>query len=351
MKKLITAMSVLLLLCGCSDNNTERFAETVSETSQTTAETAAVTAAAEINVTTEKTTIEETAVTEQKYMENEEYLIGFLSYLQHKGFVKGEKNYFAFTQGNSFDQYDFMDGFKIDDYSYKHRGGGVYDVKLTCSDSTCELFPNGESYWVYGRGFFPAEREEKMHFSNDMLDMFDMLDMKDPLKTAFYAAVDFSFYTNAFETDEKFFGNFTVHSPHGFYHAYNPYMEKDELTGGVYPEEQIRAVKLLYNISIPIESFDYLKGDTDDGFTYTTENEKVFSYCWHGAGWNYYTFAGYEETDSEIKVIVDYYGDELYFYPVIESEYTFSKNADGSLTLQKVEKIFDKGYKLASGSV
>lgn len=369
MKKIAVILSALLLLGGCSSGDVGEIPSENSETFQTTAamttaETTAVTTTSETTVTTatettvttvETTVLSETAAEEttvtNPYMENEEYLIGFLSYLQHKGFVESEKNYFAFEQGNSFDQYDFMDDFKIDDYSYEHRGGGVYDVKLTCSDSTCELFPNGESNWVYGRGFFPAEREEKMQFSKDMLDMFDMRDMKDPLKTAFYAAVDFSFYTKAFEADEEFFEDFTIHSPHGFYHAYNPYMEKDELTGGVYPEEQIRAVKLLYNVSIPIESFDYLKGDTDDGFTYTTENEKVFSRCWHGAGWNYYTFAGYDENDDEIMVLVDYYGDEMYFYPVIESEYTFSKNADGSLTLQKVEKIFDKGYKLASGSV
>lgn len=364
MKKIFAvtaAIAVCLTFISCGGNNStpedtfaiEQYVKQASETAQTEV-TASVTTEKITEVTTAEKTFaatEETTVTEQEYMENEEYLIGFLSYLQHKGFVEGEKNYFAFEQGNSFDQYDFMDDFKIDGYSYEHRGGGVYDVKLTCSESTCELFPNGDSYWVYGRGFFPAEREEKMQFSKDMLDIFDTRDMKDTLKTAFYAAVDFSFYTKTFEADKEWFENYTKAGVHGFYHAYNPYMEKDELTESVYPEEQIRAVKLLYNISIPIESFDYLKGDTNDGFSYTNENERVFSRCWHGAGWNYYTFAGYEENDDEITVLVDYYGDEMYFYPVIESEYTFSKNEDGSITLQQVEKIFDKGYKLASGSV
>lgn len=73
--------------------------------------------------------------------------------------------------------------------------------------------------------------------------------------------------------------------------------------------------------------------------------------CSHGMSWLYDLPAGYEETEDEIKVTVDYYGDSLYFYPTIRSEYTFSKNEDGTITLQKVEKIFDRGYKPASDSI
>ena len=42
---------------------------------------------------------------------------------------------------------------------------------------------------------------------------------------------------------------------------------------------------------------------------------------------------------------------KLYFYPVLEVEYTFTKNADGTITLQGAEKIFDKGNELACGTV
>ena len=69
--------------------------------------------------------------------------------------------------------------------------------------------------------------------------------------------------------------------------------------------------------------------------------------CGHGGGFLYNELTGYEETDSEVKVTVDYYGDSLYFYPTLQSEYTFSKNEDGSITLQRVEKIFDRGYDIA----
>ncbi|MBD5139912.1 MAG: hypothetical protein HDT25_00635, partial [Ruminococcus sp.] len=62
-------------------------------------------------------------------------------------------------------------------------------------------------------------------------------------------------------------------------------------------------------------------------------------------------FAGYDETEDEVKVRVDYYGDELYLFVAVQSEYTFSKNADGTITLQKVEKIFDRGYKPARGTI
>ncbi|MCM1382469.1 MAG: hypothetical protein NC085_08565, partial [Muribaculaceae bacterium] len=309
-------------------------AETVTET-ETSAKISETTTTAETTESTIITTEETTTVTEREYMQGEERLLGFLSYLQHKGFADSE-HYFYFD-GADFSQYGFMDDFTLDGYSYTHRENGGYDVTLTCSDSTCEMFPNGNSYWVFGDGFFPAERESRIIAPHDI---YNMENITEQLKTAFYAAVDFSLCTNAFEADENWFANYTEADLHSFYHAYNPYMEQDGV-GGVYPEEYIRAVKKLYNITVRLESFERLP--KKDG--------KVYSGCGHGWCWLYYNFTGYEETDSEIKILVDYYGDSMYFYPVIESEYTFSKNDDGTITLQKVEKIFDTGYLPAGGSV
>lgn len=301
-------------------------------------ETEASAATAETAKAAESETESGTADTEPQIPEKEDYLIGFLSYLQNKGFAEDETNYFSFEQGEDFGEYDFMDDFTLDSYSYSLRDDGLYDVTLTCSESACDMFPNGNSYWVYGRGFYPAERENDITFPGDMDDA------DEPLKTAFFAAESFTLASGEFEADEDRLANYSGANIHSFYHAYNPYMEKDE-TGGVYPEEYIRAVKKLYNIDIPEDSFDYLYEDDP------IDDVKAFSLCYHGASWLYDTFAGYEETDSEIKVLVDYYGDSMYFYPVIESEYTFSKNDDGTITLQKVEKIFDNGYSYASGTV
>lgn len=362
MKKFISAVSVLLLLSGCKKSTeiqSGTAAETSSETSTQTAvqtekakesmktETSSA-ATPETAKTSETTAVEETAVSiERTYMENENLLLGFIAYLR-KTEQKPEE-YFVFEQGNSFDQYDFFYDFKIDGYSYQHRGDGSYNVELVCSESSCELFPDGVSYWYFRPGRFCRYEE----LENNILFNRDMEEADEPLKTAYFAAVDFSFYTDVYEADAEWFENYVSDSVHGFYHAYNPYMEKDEMTGGVYPEEHIRATKKLYNITIEPESFDYLydSENSDGGFYYFTDDKRVFSQCWHGAGWYYTSLETYGEEADEIKVTVNFYGDEMYLYTAIQSEYTFSKNGDGTITLQRVEKIFDSGYNPASGSV
>lgn len=101
-------------------------------------------------------------------------------------------------------------------------------------------------------------------------------------------------------------------------------------------DDFIKAVKKLYNVTV-FPDIDEYTGSV---------------YCaGHGGSWLYDDFVGYEENDGEIKIRVDYYGDELYLYAALQSEYTFSKNEDGTITLQRVEKIFDSGYKPAGGSI
>ena len=253
----------------------------------------------------------------------------------------GEKDFTYYDQGNRIDVYDFMKGFRADKCSYTKREDGNYDIVITCSESANEVFPEGDSYWILDeRAFYPAEKEGKIIFP---WDMYYYYDYGESLRTAFRAAGEFSLYTDVYEADKEWFNTYEHMNPHDFYHS-NPYMETDEYCG-VTVEEHIRATKQLYNITIPESAFDYLfeRGRVEDG--------KVFSGCGHGGTWNYTSLEGYEETDSELKITVDFYGDEYYFYPVIESEYTFSKNDDGTITLQKVEKIFDRGYEPASGTV
>lgn len=108
----------------------------------------------------------------------------------------------------------------------------------------------------------------------------------------------------------------------------------------MYPDEFIEAIEKLYNITLP-ENRNYK----------TDENGRIYAYCGHGGTWYYTSLAGYEETESTVKVTVNFYGDELYFYPVAQSDYSFSKNEDGTVTLQKVENIFDRGYELAVGTI
>ena len=339
MKKVFIAMAALLLLCGC-----EKGAEMPAEISETTQSVTATATAAEVATTSEtavttaaktKVTTAETTVKEQKYSAEEEFLIEFLDHLQ-----KGSDD--AWWNIN---KYDFMDDFKIDGYSYVHRGDEVYDVKLTCSESTCELFPNGDSYWVYDwkfdMRFIPKEKEESFLTRSSL-----RYEGEEPFRTAYCAAVDFTLFTDAFEADEEWFESYTDIDVHGFYHAYNPYLTGHNSEAHEYydvkPEEFSAAVKKLYNINMTTEQAQ-LMTDDESGF--------MLRSCGHGGAWYYDILAGYEETDTEIKVWVDYCGDYIYFYPVIESEYTFSKNADGTITLQKVEKIFDRGYEPARGSI
>ena len=339
------AIAICLTFISCGGNNslpentfaTEKYTEQASETAQTEV-TTSVTTEEITTVTTDKSTAaatDEVTVTEQEYSAEEECLIKFLDCLQNGSDEIWWTN----------NKYDFMDGFKIDSYSYVHRGDEVYDVKLTCSESNCELFPNGDSYWVYDwkfdMRFIPKEKEESFLTRTSL-----RYEGEEPFRTAYSAAVDFTLFTGAFEADEEWFESYTDIDVHGFYHAYNTYVVISDYTEkkfyDVTPEEFAAAVKKLYNINMTPEQA-CLMADDESGF--------MIKSCGHGGTWHYDILAGYEETEDEIKVRVDYCGDYIYFYPVIESEYTFSKNADDTITLQKVEKIFDRGYEPASGSI
>lgn len=372
MKKnfLYAILAASLLLCGCEKeqliDETETTKQTDIHTVQSTETTAAVTAEEPSKTTfeglaesTEKTSdtnaaeeestedAEENAAPAEEYTEGEEYLLNILGYLQGDDVNDEYEEIFSYT---GFSQYDFWDGFTLDGYSYVYRGDDIYDVTLICSDSICEMFPNGESEWYFkaymDSVFCPAELEEKIAKRNEMHLNYKKYHLRDDTaKNAYLAAADFSLYTKAFEADGEWFENYTDISSHGFYHAHNPNFvlydpEKDESLD-VTPEEFAAAVKKLYNINMTAEQARSMTDET--GF--------MRKDCSHGAGWLYDLPAGYEETEDEIKVTVDYYGDNLYFYPTIRSEYTFSKNEDGTITLQNVEKIFDRGYKPASDSI
>ena len=294
--------------------------------------------AADVNKSLEENGLTVTLEKERSCLINEDWLLSLMEYLE-SGCTT---SYYYLDQGCDFGQYDFMDDFTIDSYSYSwiYAYGG-YGVTLNCSDSTCEMFPNGESLWYFGNGMFcPWEKTEKLNSRYD--------DLEEPFRTAYFAASDFSLYTGAFEFDKEWLESCTDTDidVHEFYHAHNPYMKRNEETGGVQVDEYIRAVKTLYNITVNKDDFDYL---FERGLA--SENGDVFAWCGHGAFWYYDRLTDYEETDSEVKVTIDYFGDELYFYPVLEVEYTFAKNADGTITLQGAEKIFDKGYELACGTV
>ena len=83
----------------------------------------------------------------------------------------------------------------------------------------------------------------------------------------------------------------------------------------------------------------------------TDETGFMVKNCGHDGNWVYSEIADFEETEDEARITVSYYGDSLYLYPAVQSEYTFSKNEDGTITLQQVEKIFDTGYAPARGSI
>lgn len=360
MKKFFIAMAVILMLTACEKEQLIDETETTKQTDFMTVQTDETTTAAVSAVEPSQTTLaglgeskteinemeeteETTAASEQENTEGEEVLLRFLECLQ-----TGEGEPFEYI--DPLGAYDFMDDFTLDDYSYAYRGDGIYDVTLTCSDSTADMFPNGDSDWVFKSSyqyyFMPAEREEDYKFSNTAYNPY-YRSTDSILNSAYSAAVDFSKFTETYEADGDWFENFDITETHvhRFYHAYNPYFvvydrETDE-SYDVTTEEFAAAVKKLYNINMTAEQAQSMTDET--GF--------MRKNCGHGGSWLYDILAGYEETDGEITVRVDYYGDEIYFYPVIESEYTFSKNADGSITLQKVEKIFDRGYGLASGSV
>ncbi|MGN0675071.1 MAG: hypothetical protein ACI4KG_04930 [Oscillospiraceae bacterium] len=350
MKKLYTVLALAMLLCGCTNKvgsitettasetiaATTAEAETVSETltetkEETSVTTAEVTNAAEDTVTTPP---------EDEFDENEKLMLRFMEYLQ-----SGGKGYFEWSR---LDHYDFMDDFTIDSYTYTRRNDVVYDITLTCSDSTCDMFPNGESQWVlntnnYGNiTFVPAERADTGYYGVQF-------DGDEKYIIPYNAAYDFTLYTGAFEADEEWFENYTDINVHGFYHASNPYVKMWEYDSeneeyihyDVTPEEFATAVKTLYNVNITAKLASQMTDE--DGF--------MTRMCGHGGSWLYHSPVSFTETDNEIKAVIDYYGDEFYFYPVVEVEYTFSKNEDGTITLQSAEKLFDKGYEVAGGSV
>ncbi|MBQ8175552.1 MAG: hypothetical protein IJ035_00765 [Oscillospiraceae bacterium] len=289
--------------------------------------------AADVNEILAEYNLTVTLEKERDYLPNEEYLIETIEFIQGDSVID-----YPFWNRTA---YEFMNDFTLDSYSYSwiYAYGG-YGVTLNCSDSTCEMFPNGESLWYFGNGIFcPWEKAEQLNSRYD--------DIEEPFRTAYKAAYYFSLFTGAFEFDEEWLENFTDIDVHGFYHAYNPYVVISEYKDGettfydVTPEEFAAAVKKLYNINMTAEMAMSMAGD--DGFMVRS--------CGHGGIWYFDMLVGYEETDSEVKVTIDYYGDMLYFYPVLEVEYTFAKNDDGTITLQGAEKIFDKGYEPAKDSI
>lgn len=358
MKKnsICTVLLISVLLAGCQK---EQLIDELKVTEQTDAvtvqstETLASVSAIEPPQTTLVGLAESTAATsettaaEEENAENEgeEMVLAFIECLKtgRSNFEHGELGY-----GDPFEVYDFWDDFTLDAYSFDYRGDGIYNVTLTCSDSNCEMFPNGVSEWVfnstYQTCFIPAEREDNHNTTMSFSDP-DYDGKGSTLYNAYYAAMNFSLFTEAFEADSEWFENYTDINVHGFFHAYNPYFIVNDYENGVdydvTPEEFAAAVKKLYNINMTAEK----------ALSMTDETGFMIKNCGHGGSWLYDELAGFEETEDEVKVTVNYYGDSLYFYPTIQSEYTFSKNDDGTITLQKVEKIFDNGYEPASGSI
>ena len=301
---ILLSAAIMCGMCGC-DPNSRNSAEadmTGSETVLSAEEASGteVTAVQETTETASETEADEPAVPEKT---DEESFYGMrvkeLAEFLESG---GEKDFTYYDQGNRIDVYDFMKGFRADKCSYTKREDGNYDIVITCSESANEVFPEGDSYWILGEGgFYPAEESRTIYLYEG--------DYDELLKIAYGTARVFSLYTDVYEADKTWFDTYEHMNPHDFYHS-NPYMETDEY-GGVTVKEHIRATKQLYNITIPESAFDYLfeRGRVEDG--------KVFSGCGHGGTWNYTSLEGYEETDSELKITVDFYGDEYYFYPVI----------------------------------
>ncbi len=266
-------------------------------------------------------TSEETEITKRE-MPFEQDLTALMSYIQHGGGA-----FFGM------EQYDFLDDLKLDTYKYFHRGDGVYDVILTCSDSSCGIFPDGDSEWVFDKGlFFPAAKEDTIIFTEDAYGFTE------PIRTAYFAACDYTVWTGCFDAKEPgerpYYAHWALHSV--------PVHED----GTASVDEAKEFMKKLYDIDLSDEDFAQMEdvGILKDGILYPYM-------CGHGRSWYYPAFAGYDETDTELKVRIDYYGDELYFYAALQSEYTFSKNEDGTITLRDVQKVFDSGYEPASGTV
>ncbi len=335
MKRIIAALVCAILLAGCAENGGAEQSEIFSESVQT----------EETTVTESETTRTETttAETEPERDYNEQWLIDFMEHI--KSGCKTEFHYY--DQGNVIRFYDFWDSVVIDSYTYEpcpeYDG---YKVTMTCSESGCDIIPVGVSEWYFGRCIFCPFDEVKMRLGSIY---YDKSVFSETVGIAYHAAYDFTFAAGVFEADSEWFESCVLEDIdlHWLYHAYNPYItlwEYNEETGkavyyDVTVEEYIEATKKLYNISPKPESVPL----GEDGY--------VLKSCGHGGTWLYESLADYEESDSEVKVTLDYYGDEYYFYAVIRAEYTFSKNEDGTITLQKIEKLFDKGYELAYGTI
>lgn len=339
MAKKLSAMVLLgifaaMMLCGCekaeTDTNSAALTDEITSFSEL-PEIPAFTGTDEVTESTvtepetpeaaETETYEETEITKRE-MPFEQDLTELMSYIQHGG-----GTFFGM------EQYDFLDDLKLDTYKYFHRGDGVYDVILTCSDSSCEMFPDGDSEWVFDKGsFFPASKEDTIIFTEDVYGFTE------PIRTAYFAACDYTVWTGCFDTVEP------GERPYYAHWALHTVPVNEDGTASV--DEAKEFMKKLYDIDLSDEDFAQMEdvGILKDGILYPYK-------CGHGESWYYPAFAGYDETDTELKVRIDYYGDELYFYVALQSEYTFSKNEDGSITLRDVRKVFDSGYGPASGTV
>lgn len=251
--------------------------------------------------------------------------------------------------------YDFFDDFTLNDYSYVKAGdaeyGEKFDVTFNISGSSTEYFPDGTSLWriciepdaaSYISEFFPLdvleEREELIDKTDELFLYSD-----GTLHQAAMSAVNFTKCTNLYEADESSLAALDNVNIHSIYHALpvNPCDENSRCT----PQKLADAINDTFGMSITAEKVEETFSDI------LVDGELDFSGDGHGGSWLYPLMTAYEETDSELIIDIDYYGDTGYFICAKSCEYTLELRDDGGFKLKSIVNTYDSGYPVAVGSI
>ena len=356
-KKIKTALALFtaLLMAGCSQNTSEAQETSKVTTVSTTTKSAETTKQPE----QESQESQESAVqaeTMQEIPNAEAHADNTLIVSLLEDIKNGDNKAVCMAMDAN---YDFFDDITLESYTYSLTSDQLneytnsYDVTLNINSSKSDLFPQGESKWRITTGpdamgtvceFFPLDKADEIREKNDLSVYKE--EYADNLKAiALDQANQFSHATGIFDGDKEFIENYEcdLGQIHLLYHSipieYTDSGAKPDLVSDILAEFKNR-----YNLSVSEEAFRKQFGDMIEG-DYFTGN------CGHGGSWTYQNVKSFEETGSNVKITLDYYGDCAYFLAVKEVEYTFDKNSDVSITVNSVKTISDNGYEMATGSV
>ncbi len=259
----------------------------------------------------------------------------------------------------SFSAYSFLDGVYLTDWeivdSVVYDGSDsaedrivTYKIKINVSESSCELFPEGESLWELDvtdsdNSYFSSFRKEGTSVDSVTADRMGEPGFSTAVKMSYAFTSEFGWLRgenkiidtgciDKLVEKERFVSNLI-----GFCRYFNKTedMLKNE---NVYSAEWLSesADKLLGINGIDVASMPCY--DAEGGTVSDTES----GYCF---GYSTLVSEAYDKETGISTVVLDWYADTIYLAKACTFTYTLEDNGDGTMKLVSVHKSCDSGEK------